>query len=34
MSRLPDDPDKLLLKAGLTILLAIELYKFIKFIAG
>lgn len=33
MSKLPRDPHLLLLKVGLTIILAIELYKFIRFIA-
>jgi hypothetical protein len=32
--RIPRDPHLLLLKVGLTIILAIELYKFIKFIAS
>jgi len=34
MPRLPRDPHLFLLKAGLTIILAIELYKFIRFIAN
>ena len=33
MPKLPRDPHLLLLKAGLTIILGIELYKFISFIA-
>ena len=32
--KLPRDPHLFLLKTGLAIVLAIELYKFIKFIAG
>jgi hypothetical protein len=32
--KLSRDPHSLLLKAGLTIVLAIELYKFIRFIAS
>jgi hypothetical protein len=34
MPKLPRRPELLLLEAGLTIILAIELYKFIRFIAG
>jgi len=34
MPKLPRDPHLLLLKAGLTVVLAIELYKFIRFIGG
>lgn len=34
MTKLPRDPHMLLLKVGLTIILAVELYKFIKFIIG
>jgi hypothetical protein len=33
MPKLPDDLDRVLLKAGLTIILVIELLKFIRFIA-
>ena len=34
MLKLPRDPHLLLLKAGLTAILAIELYRFIRFIAS
>jgi hypothetical protein len=34
MPKLPRRPELLLLEAGLTIILAIELYKFIRFITG
>lgn len=34
MPKLPRDPHLLLLKTGLTVILAIELYKFIRFISG
>lgn len=32
--QLPKDPHKVLLNLGLAIIMAVELYKFIRFIAG
>ena len=34
MLKLPRDPHLLLLRVGLTVIIAIELYKFIRFIAS